>query len=130
MAGELVVLEESPATTGDSIAFLDAFERELDIRFAASDRSSIIEARDDGDHAEFSELISAKRDSCRSAEIQCVAIPAFATYDRPFSENSVVGGRVQVSRLTFKSSHAEPVSPMMREDVVVSDHIVRWNAGT
>ena len=26
MAGELVVLEESPATTGDSIAFLDAFE--------------------------------------------------------------------------------------------------------
>ena len=29
--------------------------------------------------------------------------------------------------LTFKSSHAEPVGPMMRENVVVSDHIVRWN---
>ena len=36
----------------------------------------------------------------------------------------------QESRLTFKSSHAKPVSPRMRENVVVSDHIVRWNVGT
>ena len=49
---------------------------------------------------------------------------------RPALELSGAAEAWRAVHLTFKSSHAEPVSPMMRENVVVSDHIVRWNVGT
>ena len=49
---------------------------------------------------------------------------------RPAMELSGAVEAWRVVHLTFKSSHAKPVSPRMRENVVVSDHIVRWNVGT
>ena len=53
-----------------------------------------------------------------------------AEFDRrPAWEFSGAAEAWRAVHLTFKSSHAEPVSPMMRENVVVSYRIVPRNVG-